>query len=318
MAKEKYKFDPESLSYEAKNDSKTKVILRFTLIVLFSAGAIVAALILFLPYFSETPEERLINQEQKLLRKEYEKLLEKKEVADSYLRELEAKDEQIYQQIFEAKQEDEFSQKKDVYDFIQKSSPMAASKKNQRSLDSLNAEFITASKSTSFLLQLVKSQTGELDFIPAIQPIYNPEAEIPVSGFGNLIDPYYKSPAFHEGIDFAVPRGTPVHATAEGKVIFAGRKRAGGLVVEIDHGNDYVTIYEHLSKIETGSYKVVKRGDVIGYVGNTGKSYSDHLHYEIQYKSKPIDPVNYFFLDLNFDNYAKMNKQVKKAGISLD
>jgi murein DD-endopeptidase MepM/ murein hydrolase activator NlpD len=148
--------------------------------------------------------------------------------------------------------------------------------------------------------------------------LYNPNISIPVYGFGSLIDPIYKTPAFHRGIDFAVPQGTPVFATADGRVTFSGQKRAKGIMVEIDHGNGYITQYAHLSKTKAGLYSNVKRGDLIGYVGNTGKSFIEHLHYEIQFEGTPINPVNYFFLDLSIEQYSQMLEEVMKAGISLD
>ena len=318
MSKQKFKFNPDTLSYDQKEDSRAKKVLNIIFVIILFAILIAAALIVVLPYFSETPQERVLVQEVKILEEEYQKLQDKKKVADKYLKELKDKDKQIYKQIFEAKQQDPISKKKDVYKQMRGIGPLKFTKRNADILDSLKIQISAAEKETAFLLQLVQSQKTELQFIPAIQPIYNPNLELPVSGFGILIDPVYKSPAFHKGIDYAAPRGTPVYATADGKVTHAGRKRTAGLVVRIDHGNGYITEYAHLNKIDAQLYSVVKRGNVIGYVGNSGKSFSEHLHYEIRYNGTPINPVNYFFLDLSFENYAKMIEKVKKAGISLD
>ncbi len=154
--------------------------------------------------------------------------------------------------------------------------------------------------------------------IPAIQPIYNNNLNYHVSGFGKKIDQLYKSPIFHSGIDYAAPEGTKVYATADGVVILAANQRRYGNQIIIKHNSDYQTRFAHLSEISVNSGQRIKRGDVIGLVGNTGKSLIPHLHYEVIYRGKPVNPVNYFFLDLFPEDYIKIKYLANKTGLSLD
>lgn len=318
MAKETYKFNPETLSYENKSEKKASRILRYVIAISIPAILIAAALIFFLPYFAQNARQKALLQEERILKENYKKLLEKKQMADQYLQEIKTKDKQIYRQIFEAELQDPVSRQRDIYEQMKVIKPRKYAQNNAIILDSLSKLADKTKETTKLLEKIIHSQKTELDYIPAIQPIYNPQISIPVYGFGMLIDPVYKTPAFHQGIDFAAPQGTPVFATANGRVKFAGRKRAKGLIVELDHGNGYTTQYAHLSNIKVNAYSNVKRGDVIGHVGNTGKSFIEHLHYEIQYKGTPINPVNYFFLDLSINQYSQMQEDVMRAGISLD
>ncbi len=318
MEKERYKFNPETLSYENKSNKKSDKIIRIVLSIIVPAIIIAGILIILLPYFAQNSRQKALFQEERILKENYNKLLKKKKIADQYLEEIKIKDKHIYREIFEAELQEVASKKQDIHKQLTQINPNKYAKNNAKILDSLLHETDKTIEATSLLEKIINSQKSELDYVPATQPIYNKNVNIPVYGFGTLIDPVYKTPAVHEGIDFAIPEGTPVFATANGKVSFSGLKRAKGMLVEIDHGNGYKSRYAHLSKIKVNQGKSVKRGELIAYSGNTGKSFIEHLHYEIQYKDTPINPINYFFLDLTIAQYTKMKENVLRAGISLD
>jgi murein DD-endopeptidase MepM/ murein hydrolase activator NlpD len=158
----------------------------------------------------------------------------------------------------------------------------------------------------------------DLKYIPSIQPVYNRNLQYPVYGFGNKIDHVYKSLAFHPGVDYAAPEGTRVFATADGIVENSGMVRGQGQRILVNHGNGYKTLYAHLDNIFVFNGKKLKRGDVIATVGMTGKSVIPHLHYEVLFNSKPVNPVNYFFMDLSPIDFYKIETESARSGLSLD
>jgi len=139
------------------------------------------------------------------------------------------------------------------------------------------------------------------------------------SGYGMRIDPHYKTPAFHAGMDFTAPTGTPIYATGDGTVIRADRASRGyGNHVRIDHGFGYTTLYAHMSKTNVKVGSEVKRGEIIGYVGNTGKSVGPHLHYEVRKNDKPVNPINFYFSDLTPEEYDLVIQLSSQENQSFD
>jgi murein DD-endopeptidase MepM/ murein hydrolase activator NlpD len=138
------------------------------------------------------------------------------------------------------------------------------------------------------------------------------------SGYGYRVDPVYGTTKFHEGMDFSAPQGTPVYATGDGTVIHSSWESAYGNLIEINHGYNYVTRYAHLSEILVRNGQTVKRGDLIGKVGNTGKSTGPHLHYEVRLRGEPQNPVNYYFFDLTPAQYDEMIRLAENAGHVMD
>ncbi len=173
-------------------------------------------------------------------------------------------------------------------------------------------------KSFDFLRRQALESTDRLAHIPSIQPVSEKSLRQMASGYGYRRDPVYGTTKFHEGMDFSAPPGTPVYATGNGKVISAGWKSAYGNLIEIDHGYGYVTRFAHLSKILVTPGQTVGRGDLIGEVGNTGKSTGPHLHYEVRLRGEPQNPVNYYFMDLNPEQYDEMIRQAENAGHVMD
>lgn len=158
-----------------------------------------------------------------------------------------------------------------------------------------------------------------LSSIPAIQPVSNKNLSRMASGFGYRIDPIYKTRKFHAGMDFSAPRGTPIYATGDGKVIKVRKSRRGyGNHVKIDHGYGYETLYAHMSKYIVRQGQNIKRGEVIGYIGNTGKSVAPHLHYEVHKDGRKINPVNFYYNDLSPEEYEKMLELSNQSNQSFD
>jgi murein DD-endopeptidase MepM/ murein hydrolase activator NlpD len=170
------------------------------------------------------------------------------------------------------------------------------------------------------LEHFVKSKQEMLTAIPAIQPLSNKNLERLASGFGYRIDPIYKTPKMHTGLDFTAATGTPIYATGDGTVETAGFDNGGGYGnhVIINHGYGYETLYGHMTKIKTHRGERVKRGQVIGWVGSTGKSTGPHCHYEVIKNGEKIDPVHFFFNDLSASEYERIVRIAASSNQSFD
>ena len=188
----------------------------------------------------------------------------------------------------------------------------------QRKVDILEKELYVQARSFDEIVELAKTQEVRMENIPAIQPVLNKDLKHMASGFGWRVDPVYHIRRFHEGMDFSAPVGTDIFATGNGTVIYAGWRQGYGETIEIDHGFNYVTRYAHCSKLIAKVGQKVKRGDVIALVGNTGKSTGPHVHYEVHYQGRPIDPRNFYFYDLSPEDYDRMVQLSSNMGNMLD
>ena len=185
-------------------------------------------------------------------------------------------------------------------------------------MDMLNRQLYIQSKSFDEVVELFKDQDEMLMSIPAIQPVANKDLKRTASGYGMRIDPIYKTAKFHAGMDFSANTGTPVYATGNGRIKKAGWQSGYGKVIIVDHGYGYETWYAHLNKYNVRVGQKVVRGEVIGEVGNTGKSTGPHLHYEVHLKGKVMNPVNYYFMDLSAEEYDKMIELAANQGKVFD
>jgi len=184
-------------------------------------------------------------------------------------------------------------------------------------LDLFERQLYAQSLSFDQLKETASKQKDKLAHIPSVIPI-NIKDFTMSSGYGVRRDPIYGSSKFHTGLDFAAKTGTPVFATADGKVTEAGRQSGYGNCIDISHGYNYLTRYAHLSEILVKPGQEVKRGEMIGKVGSTGKSTGSHLHYEVRFKDEPQNPVNYYFMDLTPEEYAEMVQLAENAGHVMD
>jgi murein DD-endopeptidase MepM/ murein hydrolase activator NlpD len=187
-----------------------------------------------------------------------------------------------------------------------------------KKLNELKKEIYIQSKSYDELVMLSKNKETMLASLPAIQPISNKDLTRMASGFGWRIDPVYHTRRFHAGMDFTAPIGTDIYATANGTISAAGWQQGYGNCVQINHGYGYLTLYGHMSAIKVRVGQSVKRGEVIGLVGSTGKSTGPHCHYEVHYKGEIMNPQNYYFLDLSPADYDRMVQMSNNAGQTLD
>lgn len=185
-------------------------------------------------------------------------------------------------------------------------------------MDMLNRQLYIQSKSFDEVVDLCKNHDEMLGCIPAIQPVSNKNLKQTASGYGLRIDPIYKTTKFHAGMDFSANIGTPVYATGNGTVKKAGWQSGYGKLIIIDHGFGYETWYAHLNDYDVRVGQKVVRGEVIGEVGNTGKSTGPHLHYEVHVKGKVVNPVNYYFMDLSAEDYDKMIEIAANHGKVFD
>lgn len=185
-------------------------------------------------------------------------------------------------------------------------------------MDMLNRQLYIQSKSFDEVVELLKDHDEMLRCIPAIQPVANKNLKYTASGYGMRIDPIYKTTKFHAGMDFSANIGTPVYATGDGVVKKAGWQSGYGKIIIINHGFGYETWYAHLNDYDVRVGQKVVRGEVIGEVGNTGKSTGPHLHYEVHVKGKAVNPVNYYFMDLSAEEYDKMIELAANHGKVFD
>jgi murein DD-endopeptidase MepM/ murein hydrolase activator NlpD len=186
-------------------------------------------------------------------------------------------------------------------------------------VDVLTKELVIQSKSLDEIVALAKQKEKLLAAIPAIQPVKNEDLKHMASGFGYRSDPFTKIRKFHYGMDFTARTGTPIYATGDGVVVKADNSLSGyGNHIEINHGYGYITLYAHLSKYKCRSGQRVKRGDIIGYVGSTGRSEAPHLHYEVMKNKQKINPMNFYYGSISAKEYIEIAKLANQENQSLD
>ena len=311
MAKVKYYYDTKTLSYkriELSVANKIKKILYF-----FFGSALTGffMVVIFLQFF-DSPKEKILNREIQQLSIQYKIIQNKLEKAEIVLDDLQKRDDNIYRLIFEADPIPKSIRKagyggvnryQNLTGFNNSELVISTSKK----IDQVTKQLYIQSKSFDEIIDLAKNKTTMLASIPAIQPVSNKDLSRMASGFGNRIHPIYKTKKFHAGMDFSAKTGTPIYATGDGEISKVKRSRKGyGNHVVINHGFGYKTLYAHMSKYIVKKRQKVKRGDIIGYVGNTGTSVAPHLHYEVHKDGKKINPVNFYYNDLTPEQFEKM------------
>jgi murein DD-endopeptidase MepM/ murein hydrolase activator NlpD len=252
-------------------------------------------------------------------------LLNKKmDQAFTVLEEVADRDNNIYRIYFEANPIAEEQRKagfgginryKDLEGFDNSKLIISSSKR----IDILTKQIVVQSKSLDEIAKLAEEKEKLLEAIPAIQPVNNEDLTRMASGFGYRIDPFTKASKFHFGMDFTAPRGTPVYATGDGKVVRADNSASGyGKHIRIDHGYGYESLYAHLYKYNVRRGERVKRGDLIGFVGSTGRSEAPHLHYEIFKDNRRINPINFYYGNLSPEEFANMLRASQQENQSLD
>jgi len=323
MKKIKYYYNTNTLRYE-----KLEIPLRVKLLRVFgfiAAAIVTAAIISFFAFrFVGSPNEKLMAIDNERLQDKYHELDDRVKAAQDQVAELVKRDNEVYRAIFEANPIPDSARARALaqQEEIARVENMRSRELVNSIVGSLNslAHYVAAQKGSYHELgDLVKNKEQLLACTPAIQPVSNKDLNRIASGFGYRIDPIYKSVKLHAGLDFAAPKGTPIYATANGRVIVAGNTGDGyGNHVVINHGYGYETLYGHMVRVKARVGEQVKRGEVIGWVGSTGKSTGPHCHYEVHKNGQKIDPVYFFYNDLSPEQYDLLLKKAAAANQSFD
>jgi murein DD-endopeptidase MepM/ murein hydrolase activator NlpD len=323
LKKVKYFYNTHSLRYE-----KLVVPLRVKLLRIFgfiAASLVTAALIVWIGFkYIGSPQEKLLRQQLEDYQENYSLVNKRVSLLQQQMAELEKRDNQVYRAIFEASPIPDSARAKLIeksaeIKMVQRLSDDQLVSSIFSQINNLNARMAFQTKSYGDIESMIKNKEKLLAAIPAIQPLSNKDLTRIASGYGRRIDPVYKVTKFHAGLDFTAPQGTPIYATADGRVKLAGFSDGGyGNHVIIDHGYGYETLYGHMVRVKARRGKTVKRGEIIGWVGNTGKSTGPHCHYEVHKNGNPVDPVYYFYNDLTPEQFDRMLKMAAASNQSLD
>jgi len=323
MKKIKYYFNTHTLRYE-----KIETPLRVRLLQVFGfiAASIVTGMIIVLIVFNyiDSPKEKILKQEKNDLKENYDVMQDRLKQLELQMTELERRDNNVYRSIFEATPIPDSARVKDIetkkeVKLVQSmgENDLVSSVKDQ--LNNLSLRLAYQVKSYDEIDNMVKNKAKLLLAIPSIQPVSNKNLDRIASGFGYRIDPVYKDRRMHKGLDFTASIGTPIYATADGVVQEAGFSPDGfGNKVLINHGYGYQTLYGHMYKAKAKVGEQVKRGEVIGYVGNSGKSTGPHCHYEVHKNGNAVDPIYYFYNDLTPAQFDRIIKLAASANQSFD
>lgn len=317
-----YKYNPATDSFERVYPTRQQKMWAFARQALIGL-AIGAALFGAMYYFVDTPTARELREENENLRDQYAALSRQADAALNVMADIAQRDNNMYRVFLQADPISEGQRYaglereiKNVGANALTEDALVASVTNKLNL--LDKQIYTQSKSFDLLRQLAHEQQDKISHIPSIQPVEESKLRQVASGYGYRKDPIYGTTKFHEGMDFSAPIGTPIYATADGKVSFTGWQSGYGNTIEIDHGYNYMTRFAHLSKIDVKDGQMVKRGEKIGEMGNTGKSTGPHLHYEVRIKGEAQNPVNYYFYDLSPEEYDELIRLAENAGHVMD
>jgi len=325
MAKVKYYYDSENLAY-TKIKTRKRIKIGYALLFLLASalfGFLVFVLLINTPYF-ETPKDRLQAREIENLKLQYAILNKKMDEIDDVTEALENRDNNIYRVYFNKTEIPDSIRKagfrdpkryKDLEGYNNSQLVLNTTKR----IDRLSKELAIQSKSLDEILKLASVKGNLLLAIPAIQPVRNENLKRMASGFGYRTDPFTKVRKMHNGMDFTANTGSPVYATGDGVVERADNSASGfGNHVVIRHGFGYESLYAHLSKYNCRAGQHVKRGDVIGYVGSTGRSEGPHCHYEVHKDGKVVNPLNFYYGNISAVEYVAISQMANQENQSLD
>lgn len=323
MAAKKYQFNKESLSYtQVRRGWRWYVGVGFRY---FLAGLALALLVyVVFSLFSYTPSERRLAWERAQLDSAVAELNARYDQVSAVLSDIEGRDKSIYRTIFESEPSESDAEAAEqavsnLYQQLEDEGVEALLQRTDGLLAKLDTLSETQSRRFDTVVALVKQQGAAVRQIPSVQPVDNGKLTGMVASFGRRVHPFYKVLRMHTGVDYALPVGSSVYATADGTVRTIKRSERGyGNMIVVEHGALYATSYAHLEKINVRQGQSVRRGDVIGEVGNTGLSMAPHLHYEVLYKGEAVDPVNYFFGELGPLELERMERNAAQRGQTLD
>jgi murein DD-endopeptidase MepM/ murein hydrolase activator NlpD len=304
--KTKYFFNPKSLSFERVTDNRSYMLWRG---IGFSSLILVISFILavFFGRIFANPRERSLMDENSLIKQELKVMERSVTELEKSLADLKERDLQIYRSMYEADPPKPVDYRGSDYAELKKMPEGDLIQRLRQKIDRLGKEATAQANSYQTLKGLIKSKETFLNSIPAIQPVANEALDRIASGFGYRLDPFYHTSSFHPGMDFTADLGTEVFVTGDGVVQKTPSDGWGyGNHIIVDHGFGYTTLYGHLSKILVRPGQSVKRGQLIGHVGNTGRSTGPHLHYEVRKGGSPLNPAFFYLSDLTDEQYRRM------------
>ena len=325
MFKTKYYYDHKTLSY--RKIEKTKGTQLRNILAFLSASiffGIISLLVLLNSSIINTPTELSQAREISNYKFQFNLLNKKIEQLNIVLEDIEQRDNNVYRVLFETNPIPSEVRKAGFgginrYENLEGFDNSKLVIETTKKIEILTKQIVIQSKSLDEIERLATDKEKLLSAIPSIQPIKNNDLTRMASGFGYRTDPFDKSRKMHTGMDFTAPRNTPIYAASDGKVIRADSRSSGyGKHIRIDHGFGYVTLYAHLNKYNVRRNQQVKKGDIIGYVGSTGRSQAPHLHYEVQKDKKRINPINFYYGNLSPDEFDALLKLANQENQSLD
>jgi murein DD-endopeptidase MepM/ murein hydrolase activator NlpD len=290
-----------------------------------ATGTVFATITIVLAYnFLDSPKEKKLRREIEKMQLEYEALNNKMMMAEGVLADLQDRDNNIYRVIFETEPIPDNIRKagfggSDRYKNLQGFENTELMQETSQKLDKLLKQIYIQSKSFDDVLKLAHNKEEMINSIPAIMPLNIKNMIRQPGGFGWRTHPIYKTQEFHPGMDFPAAEGTPIYATGDGIVESSDANMQGyGNHVVINHGYSYQTLYGHMSKIIAKAGQKVKRGQLIGLVGSTGLSTAPHLHYEVIKNGQKVNPINFYYNDLNPEEYQQMLQLSQQSSQSFD
>ncbi|MDR1370275.1 MAG: M23 family metallopeptidase [Dysgonamonadaceae bacterium] len=317
-----YRYNPQTLSFERVFPSwKKRVASVFR--QLFIGVLIGVCLFAFAMYTFDSPREQQLKKNNKLLTAQYEILSRRQNETQKVLEDLRQRDDQLYRAIFQADPIPESIRKPGFggtnrYEHLMEMPNSDLVIFVTQKMDMISKQLYVQSNSFDEIATMIKTQEDRLKCVPAIQPVANKDLKKMASGYGMRIDPIYRTPRFHSGMDFSAKIGTEIYATGDGVVEKAERYSEYGNCVIINHGYGYKTLYGHCDRLKVRSGQKVSRGEVIALVGNTGKSTGPHLHYEVIVKGQHDNPAKYYFMDLTPEEYTRMIEMAENHGQVMD
>jgi murein DD-endopeptidase MepM/ murein hydrolase activator NlpD len=321
--KDKYKFNPESLSFDKIRLGVKSILLRA---LAFLVGSVIIAVIFNFLFglFFDSPKEKALKREIAQLTLQYDLVHREMNNLEKVIGHLQETDDNLYRTIFGAEPIQATQRQAGIggvnrYNELEGYNNSKLVVETAKRLDAIRKKVYIQSKSFDELIGLATEKENMLRSIPAIIPISVKDLTRIASGYGLRIHPYYKISKFHAGMDFTAPLGTEVYSSGDGivELVQSGKRGMGNYIV-INHGFGYTSLYAHLDGFNVRQGQKVGRGDVIGFVGNTGMSVAPHLHYEIKLNGNTVDPVNYFFNDLSPGEYEEMIEIASRTGQSFD
>ncbi|HNO71521.1 MAG TPA: M23 family metallopeptidase [Bacteroidia bacterium] len=322
MSKINYRFNKHSLTYEKIGFSWSKIFIK--LFTYLAIGTVFAAITVFVAFtYFDSPKEKMQKREIEWMTYQYGMLNKKLKQVEVVLADIEKRDDNIYRMIFEADPISDDIRKAgfggvDRYKELEGYENSKLISTTTQRLDQISKQLYIQSKSFDDVVKMARNKEQMLSCIPAIQPISNKDLQHEPSGYGMRMHPIYKYEKFHAGMDFTANPGTEIYATGDGTISLAEYGSGYGNHVVVDHGYGYKTLYGHMEKISVRIGQKVKRGELLGYVGNTGLSSGPHVHYEVHKNNTTVNPVNFYYQDLSPDEYKKLIEISSVASQSFD